>query len=369
MAILRNAAAGTFGIALGLWATVPSSWAATEIGKTAIATNKVTGALEKSVRNLKAGDGIFQNETIDTGAESKAQLMFSDETSLTIGPGSSVVLSKFVYDPGKSSGQVVVNAVKGGLRFITGSLDKESYKIDTPVATLGVRGTIVELQMQDKWLIVSVFEGGVDLCNKAGRCTFLKPGTYAITDGNELSEAQSLISHGGTVFVDTPNPLFQATLGPTPTPLVSVAPQEVVEPPPVIEKPHYHKKHRRYGHHHWWKHRHYHHKYAHHWQRRFGGDHWWKRFGHGYHKFAHKDYDGRYRRWGHKELRHYRFAQFLKRFKAPHRFGHRGPGGGFGKFGPGKPGGYGGYADKDAVKKFAFGPGGPGGRNGRNGRH
>jgi hypothetical protein len=397
MAILRYAAAGTLGIALGLWAAVPAAGAATEIGTTAIATNKVTGALQKTVRDLKSGDGVFQSETIDTGIKSKAQLMFSDETSLTIGPTSSVVLSKFVYDPNKSSGQVVVNAVKGGLRFITGSLDKKSYKINTPVATLGVRGTIVELQLQGKWLIVSVFEGGVDMCNKVGRCTFLKPGTYAITDGNEMSEARALIGHGGTVFVDTPNPLFQATLGPAPTPLVSIAPEEVVEPP-IVEKKHHH--HHRRHHHHYRHHRkrHHHHHYA------FFP--WWKHHGHDgdydrhrrhryRHKYAYRWHGGPHHRWEYKRRGHRRFVREVRRFKAwrPHgrgfagrrfdfrrfksqRFGPRK----FGsykfrphKFGPhrfakGGPHRFGRYADRDAIKKFSFGRGGPGG-HGRRGRH
>ena len=59
---------------------------------------------------------------------------------------SNVRLDKFVYDPNnKGAGKVAINATKGAYRFITGEQDKKAYEITTPYATLGVRGTVLEI--------------------------------------------------------------------------------------------------------------------------------------------------------------------------------------------------------------------------------
>ncbi len=213
MAILNRMIGSALGVLFGFGGACLPVLAATEIGTTAISVNRVTGSLEKQLRRLKAGDGVYLDEKIETGAKSKAQLIFKDETALTIGPRSEVMLTKFVYDPDPNKGKVVVRAVKGVFRFISGSLSKTAYKIETPFATLGIRGTIVEGQIRGGWLIVSVYEGGVDLCNRAGRCVFLKAGTYAITDGSKLTGAKKIAVKGKVVSGDELNPLLALFLG------------------------------------------------------------------------------------------------------------------------------------------------------------
>lgn len=254
MAILNRMIGSALGVLFGLGACLPVL-AATEIGTTAIAKNKVTGSLEKQLRRLKAGDGVYLNEMIATGTKGKAQLIFKDETALTIGPRTEVTLTTFVYDPNPNKGKVVVSVVKGVFRFISGSLPKKAYKIKTPMATMGIRGTIIEAQIRGGWLIVSVYEGGVDLCNRKGRCVFLKAGTYAITDGSKLTGAKKLVVNGEAVFGDVLDPLLTLFLGSPvgllnrpipavlpgapqpPAPPGAPPPPPGAPPPPVIQPP------------------------------------------------------------------------------------------------------------------------------------
>jgi hypothetical protein len=58
---------------------------------------------------------------------------------LDVGPNSSVRLDRFIYNPNRSGGEVLLNAAKGSFRFTTGNQNK-AYKIKTPYGTLGVRG-------------------------------------------------------------------------------------------------------------------------------------------------------------------------------------------------------------------------------------
>jgi hypothetical protein len=89
---------------------------------------------------LSPGSGVHASETVRTGSAGQAGLRFLDNSDLTVGPGSSVRLDKFVYDPNKGSGAVAVEAARGAFRFSTGSQNRGEVKIKTPSGTLGIRG-------------------------------------------------------------------------------------------------------------------------------------------------------------------------------------------------------------------------------------
>src|SRR6516165_9378705 len=89
---------------------------------------------------LSAGSGVHSNETVKTGNSGQAGMRFLDESHLNVGPSSSVRLDKFVYDPNKGSGSVVIEGARGAFRFSTGSQNKGDVKIKTPSGTLGIRG-------------------------------------------------------------------------------------------------------------------------------------------------------------------------------------------------------------------------------------
>jgi hypothetical protein len=95
--------------------------------------------------DLSANSGVHTNETVRTGSGGQADLQFLDNTKLSVGPTSTVRLDKFVYDPNKGTGAVTINATRGAYRFVTGVQDSKNYEIKTPYATLGVRGTVLEI--------------------------------------------------------------------------------------------------------------------------------------------------------------------------------------------------------------------------------
>jgi trimeric autotransporter adhesin len=89
---------------------------------------------------LSAGSGVHASETVKTGSAGQAGLRFLDNSNMTVGPGSSVRLDKFVYDPNKGSGAMAVEAARGAFRFSTGGQNGGEVKIKTPTGTLGIRG-------------------------------------------------------------------------------------------------------------------------------------------------------------------------------------------------------------------------------------
>ena len=105
-------------------------------------THRVTPAAHGSMSGtLAVGNGVHADETIGTDKAGVAGLRFHDQSTLDVGPNSSVRLNKFVYDPNRSGGKAVLDAAKGSFRFTTGAQGGgATHQIKTPYGTLGIRG-------------------------------------------------------------------------------------------------------------------------------------------------------------------------------------------------------------------------------------
>jgi len=118
-----------------------ASYGQEAIGKATSVRPQAEGIHSGSTRTLSGGSDVYSKETvrIRTGDTGQANLQFHGDINLSVGPKSSVDLEKYVYDPNKSAGTIAVQAARGSLRFVTGSLGGGSYQIKTPYGTLGYR--------------------------------------------------------------------------------------------------------------------------------------------------------------------------------------------------------------------------------------
>ena len=138
--VVSAAASAALATIMLAWAT--PSLADSKIGVASVAINQVHGILGGTTRAMSAGSELFSNETVRTGEASQAQLLFLDQTSLSVGARSEVKLDRFVYNPDRKAGNVVIEASRGAFRFVSGSQNPSNYTIKTPLATIGVRGAI-----------------------------------------------------------------------------------------------------------------------------------------------------------------------------------------------------------------------------------
>src|SRR5438874_7864231 len=136
-----------------------SGLAEAKIGIASATKNQVHGIVGGGSRIVSTGSELFSNETVRTGEASLAQLLFLDQTSLSVGPRSEVRLDRFVYNPDRKSGSVVLEASRGAFRFVSGSQTPTNYTIKTPLATIGVRGTIVDGYITLAGVQIVVWEG------------------------------------------------------------------------------------------------------------------------------------------------------------------------------------------------------------------
>ena len=160
-----------------------------EIGITAVAINNVLGTIQTETRTIKVSDGVFEREIIETDSNSSTQFLFLDETILTIGPESRLVLDEMVYNANASKGKVIITAAKGLFTFVSGSLVSESYLIRTPTSTIGVRGTKFDLFVsRNGSSTVILRSGAVDVKNLTGsirRITTAGLATSVVTQNSD----------------------------------------------------------------------------------------------------------------------------------------------------------------------------------------
>ena len=153
----------------------------TKVGVASKVNNQVTGVVRGAPVPLSDGSDVFGDQMVRTGDASAAQLIFLDQTNFQLGPNSEAVFDKFVYDRDKATGEVVIKVSKGIFRFVTGSLTPGSYQIKTPVATIGVRGTILDLLLEDNKMTLHLVKGASDITMPGGALVSLnEPGTAVV---------------------------------------------------------------------------------------------------------------------------------------------------------------------------------------------
>ncbi len=177
------------GAVTGLLLLGSAAAAQERIGAATVVRNDVSRATGARTSVLATGDTVFRDEAVQTGADSLAKLVFLDDTNLSVGPSARVVLDRFVYSGENGAGRVSVNMARGAFRFVTGNADKRAYEIRTPVATIGIRGTIFDVVATGGRTVVTLLEGEVRVCTRGSpaRCEVAnQPGQVVIVSGGSI---------------------------------------------------------------------------------------------------------------------------------------------------------------------------------------
>ena len=129
-------------------------------------------------RTAIVGTTVNLNDRLRTGPGARLQVTFVDGTNLTLGENATVVVDRYVYDPSKSRGQMLLRSTTGAIRFTTGKLGEmhnKDVKVATPYGALAVRGTDFWMGPIDGHYGAYLMRGKVDFSNRGGSVT-LKPG-------------------------------------------------------------------------------------------------------------------------------------------------------------------------------------------------
>ncbi|MEY9126319.1 VCBS domain-containing protein [Bradyrhizobium yuanmingense] len=97
---------------------------------------------------LNNGDNVEKGDVVSTGADSTLGITFIDGTVFGLSSNARMVLNEMVYDPNGSNNSSLLSLVAGTITFVAGETAKRGdMKVDTPVATMGIRGTAVLTQI------------------------------------------------------------------------------------------------------------------------------------------------------------------------------------------------------------------------------
>jgi hypothetical protein len=95
-------------------------------------------------RPALAGDRVFQDDVVSTGADGTVGITFNDDSLMSLGPDSELKLDQFQFNPAAHTGAFDTSLHKGTLAVKSGQIvaqQPEAMQIHTPAAILGVRGT------------------------------------------------------------------------------------------------------------------------------------------------------------------------------------------------------------------------------------
>jgi hypothetical protein len=175
-------------LAIILAAAAPAVFAAGE--GTAVGVNPdAVARINSQDRILQAGTDVSVGELIVTGPSGQVQIVFDDDTRLVVGPGSSLKIETYLMASSNVAQKLTINALGGSFRFITGNSPKPAYSINTPTASIAVRGTKLDILVSALGTGVMLYEGALQLCARSSDCVELTDrceiGT-AVREGAEL---------------------------------------------------------------------------------------------------------------------------------------------------------------------------------------
>ncbi len=119
------------------------------LGRVEIIKGDVSAIRNGQVVVLHVGDLLYKGDAVQTGEGSSVSLTFLDGTAFSLDANARMVLNDMVYDPKSSDNSSLLTLVQGSIGFIAGNVAHTGeMKVDTPVATLGIRGTAVHVEIE-----------------------------------------------------------------------------------------------------------------------------------------------------------------------------------------------------------------------------
>lgn len=189
-----------------------------EAGKILLTRGKVTVKRSAAEHALKRGSVIFEKDEIHVGPNGRVQFRMADNSVISLQENTVFKINKYNYKKDKETDNAFYEIISGGLRTVTGAIgkgNKEAYELKTPLATIGIRGTLFEVEVVGNETYIAIREGkivtkstisGCSLSLIAGQFLQLSPGGCKILREDQLPSNLSLFAAGHSSVVRTNDP-------------------------------------------------------------------------------------------------------------------------------------------------------------------
>ena len=167
---------------LALASLLSATPATAQTGEIVEAVQPVRLFLDGKQTRLDVGDTVKVGDIVLTGEGAMAQIIFQDETRIVVGSNAQMKLDTLIFRSDNTAKKFTVNATRGAFRFLSGKSPSNAYTVRTPIATMGVRGTVFDFTIPaQRNTDLLVYEGEVQFCRSGRtRCASVPQGCQTI---------------------------------------------------------------------------------------------------------------------------------------------------------------------------------------------
>jgi len=168
-------------------------------------TVEIKSVNEEASRQAVVKEPVFLGDNVNSRVGSSLQVLLKDSSTFTVGPQCDMVIDEFVYDPKKNNNSLSAKVKKGMFRFTSGKVSKtnpDQINVSTPTATMGIRGTMVEVLVGPEAFLCAEKEGllaGDIKMDHAGATLVILRGPGPNTTSNNRQGEVTIDSGGKTV--------------------------------------------------------------------------------------------------------------------------------------------------------------------------
>ena len=144
------------------------------VGKiTAVAGKSSVIHLDKSHVPAKVDASVYQGDVIETSKTGAVNIQFTDNTMFAVSENARLSVDQFAYDASKDSGRSIFSMLRGVFVYTSGLIGKKDpskVRIETPVASLGIRGTVIAGHINPKGheSQITLLDGAITVTNGSG---------------------------------------------------------------------------------------------------------------------------------------------------------------------------------------------------------
>ena len=145
-------------------------------------------------RRLAVQSEIYLADTIKTGSRGRVQMMFDDNTLISLGTNTDMLIADYQWNPDKKTGAMKTRVNEGVFRIMGGAITQvapRNFKTETPAGTIGIRGSMYAGKVSGSSLHL-LFQGGkgIYVSNEAGTVSIDRPGFGTFVAGPGVPPAK-----------------------------------------------------------------------------------------------------------------------------------------------------------------------------------
>jgi len=171
---------------------------------------------------LHVGAEVLPGQKLRTNAEGRLHILFLDQSAVTIGPDSEVIIETFSYDTSSRLGQIGLTLNRGSLRVVGGHISKNNPTvIGTPQGKVEISGGISTIETTGNSTSATfLFGQQMRVTDNSGQTqTVTRPGFGTSITNNTISPPQRISAQTlGANHFNSPNSISSSSPGPSPSP-------------------------------------------------------------------------------------------------------------------------------------------------------